>query len=1111
MSNLCAHHLLELEASAIGPNIIRGSFYSCSGADVLEWLTEHKAESFGGHSGQYVTGKVKSLFDRIWPVAADGGWRFQGLDPINGWQHMDWGCYKPDQPRCERKRIQGGHYVDTAKRIKYEHPEGAPTRAFFCDLDPTDPTVGRDYWENVQNDPSIPVVILEGAKKTAAIQSLGLAAVGLPGVAMWNQPGTQNLIPELELFATEGREVHICFDQDTKFKTRQAVTWEIIKLSSALRRAKCKIYVTQWNPALGKGVDDLIVNHGADAFHTAYAQSVRAEVFSVQRQSQLTFKPDWEAPASVQYLTDAGLVDAIPTDEKLVCIRAGKGTGKTEVISHIAERARGRDQRMLVIVHRVRLAEAIADRLDVLSIYEVVGEKGNERRNKLAEVSANGMTLCAHSCHPDSQAQFKAEDWQDDIVVIDEATQVLWDVLSTSILKGKRVSILKELQQLLAGVLSPTTAGRLLLLDADLDNIAVNGIRNMAGHPEIKPWVAISNYRQNTYQSLVHKKAEAWLLDAEDQLSQGKRLLVMTDTQQLNSKFSSSMLEKRWGKHFPDLRILRVDSDTLETKGHEAYGCIREANTVFANYDVVICSPSVETGVSLDLQGHFDKVYGHFSGILSENSARQSLARLREPVPRVIFAATMGNRSAMTAKGETFWKEIIEGQHQAAGAILKELAGASIDDLGVLLPSALEVWAKYAARDNSAKLVYRETIMAQLRAEGQTVTEAGEPDDVTTELIEQVRDEVREEKHENLLLAAQVICAAADIDDQTYEKRIESTAPKTTEQKTEVTRKQLVKRYGVEPTPDLIMLDDAGWGDKIRLHYYLTVGREFMKAREQEKIGELIEASEGRGLWLPDVTRNSRALKLAALEWLQVPELLAMADDVDTRINQTMPTVSDRLELAQTNAKAVKLALGITVTEKTKPMAFIRALLDKVGFTLEQKGKVGPRGEQVKNYQILPKDSRKFSGVDTEYSCSRFAIFEQWLEAEQVEPVKTVKTIEEKETQLTNSQNPVVLTRIYRSYIPEVSTTKTPTATTPDEQIDSGQKSTAEPPPVLSQIEQTCLSILQSCDHWGQYLSVATQMGSEALGRLWAMLTPPEQIRIASMESLPPVAETGTA
>ena len=218
-----------------------------------------------------------------------------------------------------------------------------------------------------------------------------------------------------------------------------------------------------------------------------------------------------------------------------------------------------------------------------------------------------------------------------------------------------------------------------------------------------------------------------------------------------------------------------------------------------------------------------------------------------------------------------------------------------------------------------------------------------------------------------------------------------------------------------------------------------------------------------------------------------------------------MAIASDRLELAQANAKAVKLALGITVTQKTKPMSFIRALLDKVGFTLEQRGKVGPRGEQVKNYQILPKDTRKFAAIDAQYSYSRLTIFKHWLEQDKAEASEMAKPTIQQDLQTVEHENPVVLTRKLYSSIPPASTTKSPKTTVPNKQISGGQ----DRPKNLTQIEQVCLGILQSCDHWGQYLSVAAQVGSEALERLWTMLVPPEQMRIASMELPVPVVETG--
>ena len=56
MAKLHLHHLAELRASAIADKIMRANFRSSGGADVFEWLTEHRAASFGGHADQYATG-----------------------------------------------------------------------------------------------------------------------------------------------------------------------------------------------------------------------------------------------------------------------------------------------------------------------------------------------------------------------------------------------------------------------------------------------------------------------------------------------------------------------------------------------------------------------------------------------------------------------------------------------------------------------------------------------------------------------------------------------------------------------------------------------------------------------------------------------------------------------------------------------------------------------------------------------------------------------------------------------------------------------------------------------------------------------------------------------
>ena len=1105
-AHISERHWNELvQSSAIAPGIATANFASVAGEDTLEWLIEHKAAQLGGHASQFATKTFQRLRDQIEPVAMAGGWQFRGLDPLNNWERMVWGACKPDTPRKSWKRDRAGKWTLTDNRVKYEHPQGTPSRAFFCDLDPSDPEVGQYKWALVEKTKTIPIVITEGAKKAACLMSyqFGYAAIGLPGVAMWNKPKTRKLIAELELFAVKGREFYIGFDQDTKRRTRRAVGREISKLSSALKRYGCKVKVIQWSPALGKGVDDLIAAHGPEAFRQACDRAVSADVFTVQRMSELGFIPDWVAPKGVKYLTDAGLIEATPQTAKLVGWKSGKGTGKTEAISNVVDQARKREQRTLVIVHRIQLAKAIGDRTSLLSIYEVVKEKGENKRIKLFDVDAHGMSLCAHSCHPNSQAQFKAEEWLDALVVIDECTQVLWDILSSSILKGKRVSILKELQALLTGVLSPETEGRLFLLDADLDYITIDGIRGIAGQPNLKPWIAVSNYQEGGYNCHVHKNPQQWLIQAEQDLSDNLKLFVATDSQEDKGSFSSTTLENRWKRRYPDRRILRVDSKSLTELGHPALGCIKNANKVFSQYDIVICSPSVETGISLDLKGHFDRVYGCYQGVLSENSVRQSLARLREPVDRVIYAATRGLETI--GGGDTYWKALIENVSQKANAITGELMRAAVDDLGGhFLPSALETWAKGAARQNAGMAAYRETIIAQLRAEGQTVNEESDPDKDAQKAIAEIKTEAKIEKHEQLATRGMATCSAQPISDDVYEKRAESTDPQTKAQKLEMARKKLSNRYGSEPTLDLFMLDQDGWGKKIRLHYYLTQGRENLQSREKEKLSELVEASTGDGLWLPDVARSSKTLKVAALDWLDVLKLLDMAGTEQT-IHKDHPLVTGILEKAQSNPKAIRLALGIKVTQKTRPVSLVRDLLSKVGFGLSKYGKIGPRGAQAHTYLVEQIDSKVFKlgsknePVNHEYSYSREAIFERWLAqdvaaaaAVKTEVVETTKTTEQQEVEPVGIENPVGISGNSISISSPNAYQNPP--------IEGQAGAVPESPSELTQIERVCLDVLQTCDCWGQYLSVQAQVGAQRVGQLWGMLTGQQQRSIRAME-----------
>lgn len=119
-------------------------------------------------------------------------------------------------------------------------------------------------WQTVVEDPTIDVTLSEGPKKTGALETCNYVALGLPGVEMGLKNG--RLVPNLEVIAVKGRPINICFDAD--MQTKVEVQEALIRLATALKKKGCLIYVTPaWDLSLGKGIDDVLANHGPEKVH----------------------------------------------------------------------------------------------------------------------------------------------------------------------------------------------------------------------------------------------------------------------------------------------------------------------------------------------------------------------------------------------------------------------------------------------------------------------------------------------------------------------------------------------------------------------------------------------------------------------------------------------------------------------------------------------------------------------------------------------------------------------------------------------------------------------------------------------------------------------------
>ncbi|QHG20223.1 plasmid replication protein, CyRepA1 family [Nostoc sp. ATCC 53789] len=892
-----------------------------------------------------------------------GGWWCSGVDPLNNYVLMMWGCFKPDHPRRDHQKIH--------KFIKYEHPYREETRAFFL-------LVPNRIWVKVSNRSGIPiteedlqhpggfwhwvwrhnvpVTIVEGVKKAGALLTAGYAAIAIPGVnAGYRTPtdeyGTTNgkpyLIPDLKHFATQGRQVNICFDQDNKPETVQRVRTAISRMGRLLVNEGCSLRVIDLPLGAEKGVDDFIVAKGQPAFDGLYNTAVALELWEIKLFTLLTYPP---AIALNQRFLGQLLV---PEGEKLIVLKAPKGTGKTQWLSTEVAKAHDLGRRVLIITHRIQLGEALCDRFGVNYVTEV---RTNETGTLL------GYGVCVDSLHQESQARFNPNDWSNDVIIIDECDQVFWHLLNSGTeVQKRRVSVLKNLKQLVQNVLG-SSQGKIYLSSADVSDTDVKYVLSLAGEYRLNPFVIVNNYRHiagNCYNYSGNNPKN--LIAALDKaISKGGHHLLCCSAQKAKSKWGTQALEERFRRKFPHLRILRIDSESVADPSHAAMGCISHLNEILTEYDLVIASPSLETGVSIDIEGHFDGVWGIFQGVQPVNSVRQMLARVRETVDRHIWVREWG--MSVVGNGSTSIGGLLRSQHVATQANIALLSAADNDDYSYIdqnfQPESLQTWGKRGSVINVEMRRYRESVLAGLVEDGYTVIDASDADDDESGAV---IESVKAASVELYAAECQAIAQADELSGAEL-KKLQDKRAKTKTERHQQRKAELSRRYEIDVTPELVEKDDDGWYPQLRMHYYLTLGREFLTNRDAKRAASQLEAGEN-SIWKPDFNKGQLLPAVLLLENLNLLQFLTP----DVQLRGSDEKMVEFKALAVTHRHVIKNYLNVSISEKLTPVAIAQKLLAKIDLKLDYVGRLGKRENRECVYQFVAPDDQRDS------------IFGQWL------------------------------------------------------------------------------------------------------------------------------------
>ncbi|MFM8295166.1 MAG: plasmid replication protein, CyRepA1 family [Microcystaceae cyanobacterium] len=954
---LKAEHGQEWLDSAVNVDIIRLNVESLQGNQSFNHILY--SDDIPRRNDGRVTDSILQRYRHL----EEGGWYCSGIDPLTG-QASDWGCFKPDQPYIQSERKGFGEPVKQ-KLIKYEHPFKTPTELFCLRIpltlwqliadryqlplpeniivDSTGEALG--FWQWVIEQ-SVPIVITEGAKKAGALLSAGYVAIALPGI--YNGYRTKDkkgnlllqpeLIPQLKIFCQTQREFIFCFDQDSKPTAAKNVQTAIAKTGKLLKATGCSVSVMSWYLP-HKGIDDLIVAQGAEYLDYLWAQ--RQTLREYQRNLYTSLNPYISLRIKQRFLTEDLQV---PESARIIGLKSPKGTGKSEWLANRIISAVAQDIAVIVIVHREQLAKELAQRFGIEYRTEVTPG------GRLV-----GYTLCVDSLHSKANPPFHPDSWENCWVFIDECEQVFWHLLHSPTCQYARPAILDTLTQLL------NRADRIFLSDADLTRIAINYANSLLEEPST-PWVVVNEYRPPNPRRLCnYASPEALYADLVNSLQRGDRLIIHTGAQKHSSKWGTSNLAQLLQHQFPDLKILVIDQETVGTAGHPAWGCMGKLNQVLPLYDVVIASPTLETGVSIDVP-HFHRVFGFFSGVQTVEAVCQSLARVRDDIPRHVYIPERSTQRI--GNGSEHPHSLLKSQDRLFQVNVNLLSQANpLLALEGHSPQHLQTWAMLAANHNYGFKNYRQEILKQLEAEGYEVISS---DSLDPDEAQEIKTMIKESTKANYRQHRENIASAPVLSLADYEQ-IKNAKTKTSAERLSERKTDLVMRYGLEDiSPELIEADDRGLYGKLRMEYYLTVGNEFLTDRDLAKIEKL--APDGQ-VFLPDFNRVTLTAKIQALKILNLEQFL------DPHQFHTGDSLAEWFKRVLACREDIRNILGISIhPERDTPISVAQRMLNQLF------------GTQMTCIQQKRLDERKrirIYAMTNPNAHDRQQIFEHWRERDQ--------------------------------------------------------------------------------------------------------------------------------
>lgn len=494
--------------------------------------------------------------------------------------------------------------------------------------------IALTYWQWIITY-FLPVVVTEGEKKAASLICAGIPAISLPGIFTgfkaikdeWGNTKERLIREELKDFDVPGRTVYIMFDRRPEQDFEATVEF---KASAILSRQFKKATVKVCNlPGPHKGADDYLAAGAIADIEKALTDSRSAQSMEQTRMWREYRRFDEKGKKT----HDRFFTALEPQANSITVVKSNLNSGKSQWFGDVVSQVKpvkinGKtlkksqaDGVMVSVGHRNSLQEQLCERWDFdhLDIHNAYGRFKDPNLR---------VALCF-----DSLLKLPIEIFVGATVAIDETMTAIKHLLTSSTLRGKRLDIITRFEYIVR------VCSRLILMDGNMSDWMVDYITAIDPNKSIelydntsdRPTPPIFFVDDNT---ITKRKAEEWL---NLQILESELPAIVVDSI-IKAEAIAEQLRKLKGEG------ILITSKTVTEKWVRDF--LRAPDEyIDANPDRInwaVCTPTVESGVSIERVSKFDTLFCWFVGVVGINEAVQMSRRVRNPGRIIVYAPKVG-------------------------------------------------------------------------------------------------------------------------------------------------------------------------------------------------------------------------------------------------------------------------------------------------------------------------------------------------------------------------------------------------------------------------------------------------------------------------------------